>query len=79
MVRNTSALGILGLDQLRDYEKQEIVQKYFRGKRSTVADILVYGKCRCIPHSKGLVCLSQSEDFKQTRQGKIISKKPSTH
>ena len=78
MVRNTSALGILGLDQLRDYEKQEIVQKYFRGKRSTIADILVYGKCRCIPHSKGLVCLSQSEDFKQTRQGKI-SKKPSTH
>jgi predicted RNA-binding Zn-ribbon protein involved in translation (DUF1610 family) len=46
MVRNTSALGIIGLDRLNDQEKQEIVSKYFRGKRATVADILVYGKCR---------------------------------
>lgn len=75
MVRNTSALGIIGLDRLRDYEKQEIVSKFFRGKRATVADILVYGKCRCIPHSKGLVCLNKSDDFKETRQGKINKKK----
>lgn len=75
MVRNTSALGIIGLDHLRDYEKQEIVSKFFRGKRSTVADILVYGKCRCVPHSKGLVCLNKSDDFKEARQGKISKKK----
>ena len=75
MVRNTSALGIIGLDRLRDYEKQEIVSKFFRGKRATVADILVYGKCRCVPHSKGLVCLNRSDDFKETRQGKISKKK----
>lgn len=75
MVRNTSALGIIGLDRLRDDEKQEIVSKYFRGKRATLADILVYGKCRCVPHSKGLVCLNKSDDFKETRQSKITKKK----
>ncbi|MBQ8521376.1 MAG: hypothetical protein IJ456_08400 [Bacteroides sp.] len=75
MVRNTSAFGIIGLDNLREEEKQEIVSTYFRGKRATIADILVYGKCRCIPHSKGLVCMSKSDDFKETRQGKIIAKK----
>ena len=75
MVRNTSALGIIGLDRLRDNEKQEIVSKFFRGKRATVADILVYGKCRCIPHSKGLVCLNKSDDFKEKREGKITKKK----
>ena len=75
MVRNTSALGIIGLDRLRDHEKQEIVSKFFRGKRATVADILVYGKCRCIPHSKGLVCLNKSDDFKEKREGKITKKK----
>ena len=63
MVRNTSAFGVLGLDRLRDNEKQEIVQKYFRGKRATTADILVYGKCRGVPHSKGLACMSRSDDF----------------
>lgn len=75
MVRNTSSLGIIGLDRLNDYEKQEIVNKFFRGKRATVADILVYGKCRCVPHSKGLVCLNKSDDFKQTRLGKITKRK----
>ena len=75
MVRNTSALGIIGLDRLRDHEKQEIVSKFFRGKRATVADILVYGKCRCIPHSKGLVCLNKSDDFKEKRESKIVKKK----
>lgn len=75
MVRNTSALGIIGLDRLRDHEKQEIVSKFFRGKRATVADILVYGKCRCVPHSKGLVCLNKSDDFKEKREGKITKKK----
>lgn len=75
MVRNTSALGIIGLDRLRDHEKQEIVGKFFRGKRATVADILVYGKCRCVPHSKGLVCLDKSDDFKEKREGKITKKK----
>lgn len=75
MVRNTSALGLIGLDNLRDYEKQKIVSTYFRGKRATVADILVYGKCHCIPHSKGLVCMSHSDDFKEARQGKIAAKK----
>jgi len=75
MVRNTSALGIIGLDRLRDEEKQEIVSKFFRGKRATIADILVYGKCRCIPHSKGLVCLHKSDDFKEARHGKITKKK----
>lgn len=75
MVRNTSALGIIGLDRLRDHEKQEIVSKFFRGKRATVADILVYGKCRCVPHSKGLVCLDKSDDFKEKREGKITKKK----
>ncbi|MBO5079293.1 MAG: hypothetical protein J6B82_00245 [Bacteroidaceae bacterium] len=75
MVRNTSALGIIGLDKLRDHEKQDIVSQFFRGKRATVADILVYGKCRCIPHSKGLVCLNKSDDFKEARQGKINKKK----
>ena len=75
MVRNASALGIIGLDRLRDNEKQEIVSKFFRGKRATTADILVYGKCRCVPHSKGLVCLNKSDDFKETRQGKITKRK----
>ena len=75
MVRNTSAWGIIGLDRLRDHEKQEIVSKFFRGKRATVADILVYGKCRCIPHSKGLVCLNKSDDFKEKRESKIVKKK----
>ena len=75
MVRNTSALGIIGLDRLNDQEKQEIVSKYFRGKRATVADILVYGKCRCVPHSKGLVCLNKTDDFKEKRESKITRKK----
>lgn len=75
MVRNTSAFGVLGLDRLHDHEKQEIVSKYFRGKRATVADILVYGKCRCVPHSKGLVCMSRSDDFKEAHQSKITKKK----
>ena len=75
MVRNTSAVGVLGLDRLRDDEKQEIISKFFRGKRAVTADILVYGKCRCIPHSKGLVCMSRSDDFKETRQSKISKKK----
>ena len=75
MVRNTSALGIIGLDRLQDHEKQEIVSKFFRGKRATVADILVYGKCRCVPHSKGLVCLNKSDDFKEKREGKIVKRK----
>jgi hypothetical protein len=77
MVRNTSAFGVLGLDRLRDHEKQEIMQKYFRGKRATTADILVYGKCRCVPHSKGLVCMSRSDDFKEAHQSKITKKKKS--
>ena len=75
MVRNTSALGIIGLDRLQDHEKQEIVSKFFRGKRATVADILVYGKCRCVPHSKGLVCLNKTDDFKEKRESKITKKK----
>ena len=75
MVRNTSAFGIIGLDCLQDHEKQEIVSKFFRGKRATVADILVYGKCRCVPHSKGLVCLNKSDDFKEKREGKIVKRK----
>ena len=75
MVRNTSAFGIIGLDRLQDHEKQEIVSKFFRGKRATVADILVYGKCRCVPHSKGLVCLIKSDDFKEKREGKIVKRK----
>ena len=75
MVRNTSALGIIGLDRLNEQEKQEIVSKYFRGKRATVADILVYGKCRCVPHSKGLVCLDKTDDFKEKRESKITRKK----
>lgn len=75
MVRNTSVLGIIGLDRLNDQEKQEIVSKYFRGKRATVADILVYGKCRCVPHSKGLVCLNKTDDFKEKRESKITRKK----
>jgi hypothetical protein len=40
-----------------------------------MADILVYGKCRCIPHSKGLVCLNKSDDFKEKRESKISKKK----
>lgn len=75
MVRKSSAFGKLGLGYLSDEEKQEIVRTYFRGKRAIQADIVVYGKCRCIPHSKGLVCLNQTDDFKETRQGKIHSKK----
>ena len=75
MVRNTSALGVLGLDRLNEHEKQEIVSKYFRGKRATVADILVYGKCRCVPHSKGLVCLNKTDDFKEKRESKITKKR----
>ena len=75
MVRNTSAFGIIGLDRLQDHEKKEIVSKFFRGKRPTVADILVYGKCRCVPHSKGLVCLNKSDDFKEKREGKIVKRK----
>lgn len=75
MVRNTSAFGVLGLDRLQDEEKKELVNNYFRGKRAVTADILVYGKCRCIPHSKGLVCMTQSDDFKEARQSKISKKK----
>jgi hypothetical protein len=75
MVRNTSAFGKLGLDNLTLDEKKEIMDTYFRGKRATQADIVVYGKCRCIPHSKGLVCLNKNDDFKETRQGKIANKK----
>jgi hypothetical protein len=44
MVRRTSAFGVIGLDNLRDDEKQLIVSKHFSGKRATVADIVVYGK-----------------------------------
>jgi hypothetical protein len=51
------------------------VSKFFRGKRATVADILVYGKCRCVPHSKGLVCLNKTDDFKEKRESKITKKK----
>ena len=75
MVRNTSAFGKLGLDNLTLDEKKEIIDTYFRGKRATQADIVVYGKCRCIPHSKGLVCLNKNDDFKETRHGKIANKK----
>ena len=71
MVRNTSAFGIIGLDNLKDSEKQEIVSRHFGGKRATVADIVVYGKCRCIPHSKGLVCLTKSDFIKEAKKGKI--------
>lgn len=75
MVRNVSPFGLIGLDNLKDTEKQLIVSKHFRGKRATVADIVVYGKCRCVPHSKGLVCLTKSEAIQETRQGKITKKK----
>lgn len=75
MVRKSSAFGKLGLGYLSNEEKQEIVKTYFRGKRAIQADIVVYGKCRCIPHSKGLVCLNQTDDLKETHQGKIHSKK----
>ena len=75
MVRNVSPFGLIGLDNLKDTEKQLIVSKHFRGKRATVADIVVYGKCRCVPHSKGLVCLTKSEAIQETRQGKIAKKK----
>ena len=61
----------LAVPKTVEYEGPE----FFRGKRATVADILVYGKCRCVPHSKGLVCLNRSDDFKETRQGKISKKK----
>ena len=71
MVRRTSAFGIIGLDNLRDDEKQLIVSKHFSGKRATVADIVVYGKCRCVPHSKGLVCLTKSDFIKEKKKGKI--------
>lgn len=71
MVRNTSAFGIIGLDNLRDNEKLEIVNRYFKGKRATQANIVVYGKCRCIPHSKGLVCLTKSDFIKEAKKGKI--------
>lgn len=75
MVRRTSPFGLIGLDNLNDTEKQIIVSKYFHGKRATVADIVVYGKCRCVPHSKGLVCLTKSDTIQETRQGKITKKK----
>ena len=75
MVRNISPFGLIGLDNLKDTEKQLIVSKHFHGKRATVADIVVYGKCRCVPHSKGLVCLTKSEAIQETRQGKITKKK----
>lgn len=74
MVRNTSALGIIGLDNLREDEKRLIVSKFFSGKRTTVADIVVYGKCRCIPHSKGLICLTRSDYIKEAKKGKITKK-----
>lgn len=74
MVRNTSALGVIGLDNLTLQEKNGIVATHFRGKRATVADIVVYGKCRCTPHSKGLVCLTKSELIKETQKGKIAKK-----
>lgn len=77
MVRRTSPFGLIGLDNLNDHEKQLIVGKYFHGKRAVVADIVVYGKCRCVPHSKGLVCLTRSDTIKETHQGKITRKKQS--
>lgn len=75
MVRRISPFGLIGLDHLNDNEKQTIVSKYFHGKRAVVADIVVYGKCRCIPHSKGLVCLTKSDAIQETQQGKITRKK----
>lgn len=74
MVRNTSAFGVIGLDNLTTLEKNQIISTYFRGKRATTADIVVYGKCRCTPHSKGLVCLTKSELIKETQKGKITKK-----
>ena len=74
MVRNTSAFGVIGLDNLTILEKNQIISTYFRGKRATTADIVVYGKCRCTPHSKGLVCLTKSELIKETQKGKITKK-----
>lgn len=75
MVRNTSAFGIIGLDNLSDKEKQDIINRYFIGKRATQANIVVYGKCRCIPHSKGLICLTKSDSIKETQKGKITKNK----
>ena len=54
MVKTNSALGAIKLENLNEEEKKEIVQKHFKGKKVTVADFVVYGKCKCKPYSKSL-------------------------
>ena len=54
MVKSDSALGAIRLENLSEEEKKEIVRKHFRGKKVTVADFVVYGKCKCKPYSKSL-------------------------
>ena len=54
MVKLNSALGAIKLENLSEEEKKDIVQKHFKGKKVTVADFVVYGKCKCKPYSKSL-------------------------
>lgn len=54
MVKTTSAFGTIRKENLNEDEKKEIVQKYFRGKKATVAGFIIYGQCKCVPYSKSL-------------------------
>lgn len=54
MVKTSSAFGTIRRENLNEDEKKEIVRKYFRGKKATVAGFIIYGKCKCVPYSKSL-------------------------
>ncbi len=61
MVRSYSAFGTIKLENLTDSEKKEIVSTYFKNKKVTVADFVVYGKCKCLPYSKSLQYVKNEE------------------
>ena len=54
MVKTASAFGSLKRENLNEEEKKEIANRYFRGKKATVANFVIYGKCKCVPYSKNL-------------------------
>lgn len=54
MVKTASAFGSLKRENLNEEEKKEIVNRYFRGKKATLANFVIYGKCKCVPYSKNL-------------------------
>lgn len=77
MVRTYSAFGPIKLDNLTEEEKQIVLNKYFRGKKVTVADFVIYGKCKCVPYSKNLQYVKKADNayMQSGKQGKIMKKR----